>query len=115
MSHNRELLATREDALFEQGENAALTYTVNWAGRLGGDTIATSTWTQETSGATIASESSTDITALARLSADPGIYLFTNKITLTTSGDTMEAQFKLRVKSNDSAVVQDYYNYPSYT
>jgi len=114
MSHKRTLLSTQDNAVFSQGENAALTYTVNWVGRLDADTIATSTWTNETTGITIENEASTDTTTSARLSATPGRYLLTNKITLTTLGDTMEQQFIVEVKNNDRSFINDFVQCRSY-
>lgn len=108
MSHNRTLLSTTPNALFSQKENAAITYEVNWSGRLGADTIATSTWTAENSGSTLANEANTDSTASVRLSGTPGRYLFTNKITLTTSGDTLEQQLTLQVTDNNRGTMNDY-------
>jgi len=108
MSHQREILATHPKAIVSQGENAAITYTLNWIPRLDGDTIASSTWSSEDSGVTIANEANTTVKASARLSASPGKYLLTNKITLTTSGDTFEQQFQLRVKDNQSGAGNDY-------
>ena len=81
----------------KQKENEALTYTVNWAAELAGDTIATSTFTSEDSGITIANSANTTTQTSARLSGDPGRYRVVNKITLTTSGDTMECFIDLTI------------------
>jgi len=107
MSHQREVRATQPNALFEQGENAAITYTVNWIGRLGSNTISSSTWTRENSGSMVANEANTTQKASARLSGSAGIYLLTNKVVLD-NGDTMEYQFKLRVNDNDLGITTDY-------
>ena len=107
MSHNTTLNALQPSGIFQQQENAAIIYTVNWAGLLDTDTISTSTWTAENSGSTIANEANTTTTASARLSGTPGKYLFTNKIT-TAAGDTREKQIVLVVKDNDHAVNTDY-------
>jgi len=107
MSHQREVRATQPNALFSQGENAAITYTVNWIGRLGSNTISSSTWTRENSGSTVANEANTTQKTSARLSGSAGMYLLTNQVVLN-NGDTMEFQFKLRVKDNKSCDTSDY-------
>jgi len=99
--------------LFQQYENAAKTYTVNWAAELDTDTISTSTWTAETSGATIASESNTTTTTSARLSGDPGYKVLTNKI-VTAAGDTMERQVHLKIHDNSAHFKSDYPGYCGY-
>ena len=110
MSHNPDIPATHPDPIVEQKENAAITRTIEWAGRIGTDTIATSTWTAENSGSTIANEATSGSQTSARFSATPGRYLFTNKITLTTSGDTFEQQLTLIVHNNDRGIQSDYRN-----
>ena len=107
MSHQREALATHPNALFSQQENAAITYSVNWIPRLGSSTISSSTWTAEDTGANIANQANTTAKATARLSGSPGLYLLTNQVVLS-NGDTMEYQFKLRVKDNSSSDTNDY-------
>jgi len=108
MAHNREILSTHPMALLSQGEDSILDYTLNWVGRLNGDTVATSSWESETSGATLSGESNTDVKATVRFTADTGTYLLTNTITLTTSGETMQGQFKIKVKDNDQEWNKDY-------
>lgn len=89
---------------FRQQENAALTYTVNWAGQLDSDTISTSTWSSEDSGVTISGESNTTTEASARVTgANPGTYRVVNKI-VTAGGDTDERVIIVRVDDNDNQV-----------
>lgn len=107
MSHQNEMQATHPDALLQQQENAAITRTVNWINRLGSNTISSSTWTSEDSSVTIANESNTNYKASARLSGDTGLYLITNQVVLS-DGDTMEYQFKLRIKDNSQDWTTDY-------
>ena len=87
--------------LFQQQENAEILYTVNWAAELDTDAILTSTWSQESTSGTIANEANDSTTASARLSGDPGEYVFTNKVT-TASGDVKERQIVLIVNSNNA-------------
>ncbi len=111
MSHQREMLATHPQAIFAQQEDANLDYTINWVGRLDGDTIASSAWVLENgSGITISGETNDTTTATARLTGDTGRYLLTNTITLTTSGETMQAQFELLIKRNDKTLNHDYHD-----
>lgn len=98
--HSTTMQAHERRKTFSQQENAARTYTINWASVIDTDTIATSTWTAHNSG-TVASDTNDNTTASARLSGSPGKYLFTNKITTTTGGDTLEAQILLIVRDND--------------
>lgn len=94
---------------FHQSENAALTYTVNWAGVLDTDTISTSTWSCEASSVTIAGEANTTTTASARLSASaPGTYRVVNKI-VTAAGDTDERVVVLMVAYNDESRIDGDY------
>lgn len=93
--------------VFDQSENSAITYTVDWGGLLDTDTISTSTWTAETSGITIASAANTTTQATARLSATPGSYLITNKI-VTAAGSTREQQIVIRVSNNQDFEQGDY-------
>ena len=104
--HNKTLNALKKSMTVMQAENAAITYSVNWAGLIDTDTISTSTWTAENSGSTIANEANTTTIASARLSGTPGRYLFTNKVVLA-GGDSMERQITLIVTDNDS----DYCHY----
>lgn len=92
---------------FTQSENAALTYTVNYASTLATDTISTSTWSSEDTGVTIASDTSTTTTASARLSGSPGAYAVINKI-VTAAGDTIERTIKLTVTANEGSAGEDY-------
>ena len=105
--HNTTMQAQRLIQTFSQQENAARTYTINWASVIDTDTIATSTWTAENNG-TVANEASDNTTASARLSGTPGKYLFTNKITTTTGGDTLEAQIMLIVRDNEIIIDSAY-------
>ena len=105
--HNRTLQALEQCLKVKQSENAAQTYTINYAALLDGETVSTSSWTAETSGITIANQSSTDTTTSARLSADPGRYRVTNQI-LTSGGDTVERYIDLTVMDNDSGFISDY-------
>jgi hypothetical protein len=111
MSHNPLILSTHPNVILEQYEDAAITRTIDWSGRIGDDTIASSTWTAENSGPTIANEATSSPQTSARLSGTPGRYLFTNKITLTTSGDTMEQQIVLIVRANSRYIGNDYRDY----
>lgn len=90
----------------QQSENAALFYTVNWAGVLQADTISASEWSC-TGGASIASASDTDTTATAKLSGSPGRYRVVNKIT-TVAGNTDERIILLTISDNDGYRVGDY-------
>lgn len=109
--HNRTLNAlTNLRICFTQGENAAVTYTVNWAGFLDTDTIATSTWVSEDSGLTIASEANTTTEATARLSGSVGRFRAVNKI-VTAAGDTYERYVEVTVKDNSSGYAWDYWDY----
>lgn len=105
--HSNKMLSVNEIGRFEQLENAARTYTVDWNIQLGTDTISSSTWTAENSGSTIANEATGTTTTSARLSGTPGKYLFTNKI-VTSGGDTLECQLILIVKNNDRSMINDY-------
>lgn len=114
MSHKREVLATRPNALFSQQEDANLDYTVNWVGRLGANTISTSAWELEGgSGVTISNESNTNTTSTARIKGDTGRYLFTNTIVLST-GETMQYQIEIQIKYNNRGTISDYRNFNHY-
>ena len=94
--------------IFQQGENAAKVYTVNWKAELDTDTIETSEWTVESSNSGVfANDSVAGNETSARLSGDTGNHLFTNKIT-TTNGNTLERQIILKVQDNDLGFVRDY-------
>ena len=88
-------------------ENAAKTFTVNWAGQLDTDTISTSSWSTEDSSLTIANESNTTTTASARLSGDIGTHRAVNKI-VTAAGDTLERYIDLTIEDNSSGYAYDY-------
>lgn len=107
MKNKRTLNARWTELKAKQTENAAETYTVNWAAELDTDTISTSTWSTEDSGATIANEANTTTTASARLSGDVGRYRIINKI-VTAAGDTMERYIDLTVMENDLYYFPDY-------
>ena len=109
MSNKREILATHPDPVLSQFEDSELDYTINWVGRIGTDTIATSAWENENqSGLTISGESITDTTSKARLTGDQGRYLITNTITLTTSGEKLQQQIELIIKYNSRGTISDY-------
>lgn len=80
----------------QQGENAALFYTINWSAVLQTGTIASSAWSVTSGTATIATESDTDATATAKLSGQPGRHIITNKIT-TSAGEVDERHISLTV------------------
>ena len=104
--HSRVLNALSHRQLsFVQEENAALTYTVNWAALLDTDQVSTSTWTAEDSGLTIANENLTTDYTTARLSGDVGRYRAVNKI-VTTNGDTHERYINVTIKDNTNGYAQ---------
>lgn len=76
-----------------------LDYILDWADRLGEDTIATSSWTVPT-GINKDSDSSDDTTATIWLSGgDEGeSYSFVNRV-VTAAGRTMDQTVKLKVKT----------------
>lgn len=92
---------------FRQEENAAVTYVVNWAAFLDGDTISTSSWSTEDGSLTIANEANTTTTASCRLSGDVGKYRAVNKI-VTAAGDTHERYIDLAIRDNTSGYAYDY-------
>jgi hypothetical protein len=100
MKRNKTTLNARNVKLkAEQNENAAITYTVNYAAEIDTDTISTSTWSSEDSGVTIANEANTTTQASCRLSGDTGCYRVVNKI-VTAGGDTLERFIDLRIRDN---------------
>jgi len=106
--HSRTLNAIQANTLQAlQQENAALTYTVNWASVLDTDTISSSTWTTEDSGLTIANAASSTTTTSCRLSGDPGRYRAVNKI-VTAAGDTYERYVDITILDNTSGYARDY-------
>jgi len=108
MSHKRSVLATHPNPIFSQFEDSDLDYTINYIGRLGSDTIATSVWELENgSGLTISGESNDSTTVTARITGDNGRYLITNTITLST-GETMQSQIQVIIKRNDMSIISDY-------
>lgn len=88
-----------------QTENAALTYTVNWAAELDTDTVSSSTWSSEDSGITIANEANTTTETSCRLSGSTGRYRIVNKV-VTANGDTIERYVDLSIIDNSK------YNWP---
>jgi len=92
---------------FQQEENAAITYTINWAAFLDGDDVSTSTWSTEDGGLTIANEANDTTTASARLSGDPGRYRAVNKV-VTAAGDTHERYVDVTIHDNTSGYAYDY-------
>ena len=108
MPNNTLQARQRQNQLFQQHENAAVLYTVNWAAELDADTISTSTWTEETSGATLSAEANTTTTASVRVKGSAGQrHVVTNKI-VTASGDTKERQILVKVHDNTHEYVMDY-------
>ena len=108
MRRNKKTLNARYTELkAEQNENAAITYTINYAAELDTDTVSTSTWSCEDSGITIASESNTTKLTSARLSGDVGQYRIVNKV-VTTAGDTIERYVDLIIKDNSKHFYPDY-------
>ena len=93
----------RQSQLFQQQENSAILYSVNWASELNTDTIDTSSWTEETSGATLADETNTTNSTSVRVSGKQGRHIITNKIT-TTAGDTRERQLIVKILDNSSGI-----------
>ena len=103
MRRNKTTLNARNTRLkAEQHENAAITYTVNYAAELDTDTISTSTWSSEDSGVTIANEANTTTQASCRLSGNIGCYRVVNKI-VTAAGDTIERYVDLRIRDNSKS------------
>jgi len=101
--HNRTLNSLQfYEITIRQHENAAPTYTIQWASDLGtGVTISTSTWSTEDSNLTIASEANTTTQTSARLSStSKGTYTAVNKIT-TSDGDTFERILRLIIGDNN--------------
>lgn len=93
-----------------QHENAAKTYTINWAAQLAGDTIATSTWSSEDSGVTIANEVNTTLIASCRISGSIGRYRIVNKI-VTAAGDTDERYLDISIRDNTQIFTDDYWGH----
>lgn len=83
----------------DKDPNEVLDYQIDWADRLGSDTIATSTWTIP-SGLTAGATSNTTTTATTWLSGgtEDDDYEVQNRIT-TTGGRTMDQTVKLRVRT----------------
>ena len=82
-----------------QAENDAITYTINYAAQLNGDTISSSTWSSEDDGVTIANTSNTTLVTSCRLSGDIGRYNVVNKV-VTTAGDTIERFIDVIIDDN---------------
>lgn len=97
----------RRTAAYQQSENAAYIYTVNYAATLQTATISTSTWSSAANGVTISVTSNTDTTATAKLSGTPGRYKVVNKIT-TSTGETDERIISLHIMANDQMSQGDY-------
>ena len=106
-ANRRTLNARYRELIAKQSENAALTYTINYAAELDTDTISTSTWSSEDSGVTIANDANTTTQATVRLSGDVGRYRVVNKI-VTAAGDTMERYIDLRIVDNSKLFWPDF-------
>lgn len=92
-------------AQFQQSEHAELSYTVNWATVLNGDTISESTW--QSSGNISVTSSNDSTTATAKVSGAPGCYILTNKIA-TATGMIDERSIKLQVNVNNRQIFSEY-------
>lgn len=91
--------STRKPSWATKDPNDVLDFVINWADRLGTDTIASSVWTVPT-GLTAGATSNTTTTTTVWLSA--GVldddYEVLNRIT-TTGGRTMDQTVKLKVRA----------------
>lgn len=97
----------RRTSAYQQSENAAYIYTINYAATLQAATIATSTWSSAANGLTISATSNTDTTATAKVTGTPGRYKIVNKIT-TSTGETDERIISLYIMTNDQTSQGDY-------
>lgn len=89
-----------ESRKFRQSENSSLTYSVNWSAVIGAETISASVWSAD-SGVTVSSQAIVGRTATAILTASPGEYRITNKIT-TSAGAIHERSIILDVYDLDT-------------
>lgn len=98
-------LTTRR-AVFQQQENAALTYSIDYTAMLNGDAIAESVWTPSGEALTVVASLNGQV-ASAKISGKAGRYKITNMITLA-SGQIDERQISLTIRANDEGVQGDY-------
>lgn len=96
---------TASRAVFSQGENSALPYTIDYGPMLNGDTITASTWICRDALAIVASNTTT--TATATISGSPGTYAIVNKIT-TAAGLVDERKLVLTIVENDEPTAEEY-------
>jgi len=92
-------------AVFQQQENAALTYSIDYTAMLNGDAITESTWTCRDA-ITITPSLSGQV-ASATISGKAGCYNIVNRIT-TASGMVDERLIVLKVRQNDEGAQGDY-------
>ena len=84
--------------IFEKDPDAVLSYTRKWNKYLGSDTIATSVWIVD-SGITKDSDSNDSTSTTIKLSGGTAgnKYTVTNRITTTTSAETDDRSWQIRV------------------
>lgn len=100
--HNQQLNAiSGRFRQFVQGENAAVTYEINWAALLDGNDITASIWSSVSGNLTIANETWSTTRTAARLSGDVGKDRAINKIT-TNNGDVFERFIDVIIPANDT-------------
>lgn len=92
---------------YQQSENSALNYVINYASLLQTATISASVWSSASNGVTISAPANTTNTTTAKLSGTPGKYKIVNKIT-TSAGETVERIISLQIVSNDEDGNGDY-------
>ena len=97
-------LTTRR-AVFQQQENAALAYSIDYTAMLNGDAITASTWTCRD--AITITPSLNGQVASSKISGKVGNYTIVNKIT-TASGQTDERLIVLTIRANDEGAQRDY-------
>jgi hypothetical protein len=93
---------------FIQSENSNLKYQVDYVAQLGSDTIATSTWTVESGSLTVTGGAESDNITSAVVSGSTGESRLVNKITTTTSGETIERIFRIKITDNSDECACDY-------
>ena len=106
-TNRRTLNARYRELIAKQTENAALTYTINYAAELDTDTVSSSTWSSEDSGVTIANDANTTTQTSCRLSGDTGRFRVVNKV-VTTNGDIYERYIDLRIIDNSKYYWPDF-------
>ncbi len=102
---NRNINSIQPIPAFQQSENSALKYTINYIALLQAATISSSTFSA-TPSLTISS-SNTTTTTTATISGSPGRYKIVNKI-VTSTGETIERIIPLHIQRNVAPVVGDY-------